>query len=383
MKRLIAHSTAAAIIGAGILFAEEKKPVAAPSADPASAAKPPVPEKPADPATPASAEFPDDKARLSYALGSFFAGRQKGAPGQESLNYERVSEGFKAILESKDSNYALGASMAAQLMRDDIDVDPAQVMAGFREVLDGAAGKLSETDVRAELMKLQEGINKRTQEAQQREAAKHEAEAKTFLDQNRSAEGVQVTQSGLQYKVIEPAKDPKAPKPTADDTVSANYRGTLLDGTEFDESPEGQPRPFNLRNVIKGWTEGLQLMPVGSKFRFWVPAALGYGTAPRPGGKIKPGDTLVFDIELVRIEPKTSSPPPPATTPPVRIGEKAAAATPPIAVEMKNGKPRVTAVTPPVTVEIPPKPGAKPGEKKGPEKVTGEKKTAPENPPKK
>ena len=375
MKRL-ALSTAALAISAGALIADEKPGTPAPAK--------PAANPPADPAAtqPAASAFPDEKAKLSYALGSFFGGRQKGAPSQAPLDFDRLSEGFKTILTNKDASYAMGASMAAQLLRDNIEVDPDQVMAGFREVMQGGAGKLSDADVSAELKKLQEGINRRNQEVQQREAVKNEAEGKIFLDKNRSAEGVQVTQSGLQYKVIEPAKDANAPKPTIEDTVSANYRGTLLDGTEFDKSPDGQPRPFNLRtNIIKGWSEGLQLMPVGSKYRFWVPASLGYGSTPR-GGKIKPGDTLVFDIELVRIEPRTSSPQPAATTPPVRVGEKATATTPPIAVEIKDGKPRVTAVTPPVTVEIPPKPGAKPGPKKEGQPETGGTKPAPPAPPK-
>ena len=126
-----------------------------------------------------------------------------------------------------------------------------------------------------------------------------------------------------------------------------HYRGTLLDGTEFDKSPENEPRTFGLRGVIKGWTEGIPLMQVGSKYRFWIPAALAYGSSPRPGGVIKPGHSLVFDVELVNIAPpKPAAAPTQAQGARLDPGEKAVATTPPIAVEMKDGKPIVRQVTP-------------------------------------
>ncbi|MGI8605108.1 MAG: FKBP-type peptidyl-prolyl cis-trans isomerase [Verrucomicrobiales bacterium] len=356
MKPIFLIPAAIAALLIPSLAAGEKKPAPG-GAKPAAPAAKPEAAPPSEP----KEQFPSEQARQSYALGAFFANRHKGASGEVGLDYEKCAQGFNDIL-GKDPDYAIGASMAAQLMRDKIEVDGAQVMTGFKEGLEGKEAKLSQADVQAELQKLQQSINQRVQEANQREAGKNEADANVFFEKNRAAEGVKTTESGLQYKVIEAAKDPKAPKPSADDTVLVNYRGTLLDGTEFDSSPEGQPRPFGLRNVVKGWTEGMQLMQVGSKYRFWVPASLGYGNNPRPG-KIKPGHALVFDIDLVRIEPKPAVPAQAQNQPPkLDRGEKATAATPPIAVEIKDGKPRVTAVTPPVTVEIPPR---KPGEKKG------------------
>lgn len=119
-----------------------------------------------------------------------------------------------------------------------------------------------------------------------------------FLEANKLKEGVQVTESGLQYEVLTMGK---GPKPEATDRVKVHYHGTLIDGTVFDSSVErGEPASFGLNQVISGWTEGLQLMPVGSKFRFYIPQELGYGS--RATGKIPPYSTLIFDVELLEIE---------------------------------------------------------------------------------
>jgi len=121
-----------------------------------------------------------------------------------------------------------------------------------------------------------------------------------FLDTNRSAEGVQTTASGLQYKVLEPGTG--TIHPTATDQVKVHYHGTLIDGSVFDSSVDrGEPIAFGLNRVIAGWTEGLQLMVVGEKTRFFIPSELGYGN--RGAGKIKPGSTLIFDVELIGINP--------------------------------------------------------------------------------
>ncbi|MBQ7698232.1 MAG: FKBP-type peptidyl-prolyl cis-trans isomerase [Paludibacteraceae bacterium] len=122
-------------------------------------------------------------------------------------------------------------------------------------------------------------------------------EGERFLEANRLKEGVQVTESGLQYEVLTMGK---GPQPQATDKVKVHYHGTLIDGTVFDSSVErGEPAEFGLNQVIKGWTEGLQLMPVGSKFRFYIPQELGYGE--RATGKIPPYSTLIFDVELLDI----------------------------------------------------------------------------------
>ena len=128
------------------------------------------------------------------------------------------------------------------------------------------------------------------------EAAK--AEEKKFLEENKKREGVIETASGLQYQVV---KMGEGPKPTADSKVKVHYTGSLLNGKKFDSSYDrGEPTSFRLSGVIKGWTEGLQLMPVGSKFTFYIPAELGYG-AREVGGVIPPYSTLIFEVELIDI----------------------------------------------------------------------------------
>jgi len=120
-----------------------------------------------------------------------------------------------------------------------------------------------------------------------------------FLQENAKKDGVKTTPSGLQYKVLTEGKG-KSPKAT--DTVTVNYRGTLLDGTEFDSSyKRGEPISFPLNRVIPGWTEGVQLMKEGAKYQFYIPANLAYGKQGTPGGPIGPDETLIFDVELIKV----------------------------------------------------------------------------------
>lgn len=314
---------------------------------------------PATPQTPAPASEPEvspeeARANRSKALGTFYASRQKNTPQDGPIDLKSFEKGLSDVLKAKDRGYALGAQFGSQIVHDDLEVNLADLVAAFRAVMEGKEPLATQQQVNTEIQKLQarfrqrqEELNKKQQELNAREAAINEAEGNAFLEKNRAAEGVQVTESGLQYKVLEPAKNADAPRPTAQDSVVCHYRGTLLDGTEFDKSRENEPSTLDLRGVIKGWTEGIPLMQVGSKYRFWIPAALAYGSSPRPGGAIKPGHALVFDIELVGIQPPTASKAP-ATGRTARPepGEKAVATTPPIAVEIKDGKPIVRQVTP-------------------------------------
>lgn len=139
-------------------------------------------------------------------------------------------------------------------------------------------------------------------ELQAKQAEEKQAEEKKFLAQNGKRKGVITTASGLQYEVLTKAKDKKAARPAATDTVKVHYEGKLLDGTIFDSSYErGEPIEFPLNGVIKGWTEGLQLMPVGSKYRFYIPYALGYGERGA-GESIPPYSTLIFTVELLEVK---------------------------------------------------------------------------------
>jgi len=147
----------------------------------------------------------------------------------------------------------------------------------------------------ADFKKQQEEALKKVEETY----ASNKAAGVKFLEENKSKEGVKVTSSGLQYIVL---KEGNGPKPTTNNKVKVHYHGTLVDGTVFESSVEnGVPAEFFVTQVIQGWIEGLQLMPVGSKYKFFVPQELAYGAFPRQGGGIKPFDTLIFEIELLDI----------------------------------------------------------------------------------
>ena len=201
------------------------------------------------------------------------------------------------------SSYAIGLSIGKTMKRDGVDVDSASLARGLRDALSGAKPLLTDQDAQAALIALQQEVRKK-QEAQRAvamEANKKEGEA--YLAANKAKDGVVTLPSGLQYKIL---KEGSGPKPTAGDTVVCNYKGTLIDGTEFDSSyKRGQPATFAVGQVIKGWTEALQLMPVGSKWQLFVPAEMAYGErGAGQGSNIGPNATLVFEVDLLSIAPK-------------------------------------------------------------------------------
>ncbi len=193
--------------------------------------------------------------------------------------------------ESKVS-YALGMMIGERVIKQYGEVDYDLLVQAMKAQAAGDATDLSMEEAQMVL-----------QEQQQAAAAEAAAEAQqagaSFLEENKAREGVMVTDSGLQYEVL---SEGEGPKPTADDTVSVHYVGTLMDGTEFDSSiARGEPASFPLKGVIPGWTEGLQLMNVGSKYRFVIPSDLAYGERGA-GQAIGPGETLVFEVELLEIK---------------------------------------------------------------------------------
>jgi FKBP-type peptidyl-prolyl cis-trans isomerase len=198
------------------------------------------------------------------------------------------------------ASYALGSKIGSDLKRQGVgaSVDAALTARGLKDALSGAKSLMTDDEVKAALTQLQ------TQVRGQMEAKAHEAgaaarqEGEAFLAANKSKEGVVTLPSGMQYKIITAGT---GPKPTASDTVSCNYRGTLINGKEFDSS-KGKPVSFPVGGVIKGWTEALQLMPVGSKWQLFIPADLAYGDRGA-GADIGPGSTLIFEVELLAIEP--------------------------------------------------------------------------------
>jgi len=220
-----------------------------------------------------------------------------------------------AFAEQKDQlSYALGMNIAASLKQQPIDLNPDVLALGLK---DGLAGKtkMTEDEARAVLMKVSAEIQAKQQEKAKQEQAEREKageankkEGEAFLAANKTKEGVVTLPSGLQYKIV---KAGTGPKPTAADTVVCNYRGTLIDGKEFDSSYKGgEPLTIGVTRVIPGWTEALQLMPVGSKWELYIPSNLAYGARGTPGGPIGPNATLLFEIELLSI--KTPDAPAPA-----------------------------------------------------------------------
>jgi FKBP-type peptidyl-prolyl cis-trans isomerase FklB len=196
-------------------------------------------------------------------------------------------------------SYAVGMNVGTNLKKQSVEVDPAIVVKGMQDAIAGNKPLLTDEETRAVLMQLQEEDRQKQAAKAQSEGSANKTEGEAFLAANKTKEGVMTTPSGLQYKIL---KAGTGPKPAATDTVVCNYRGTLLNGTEFDSSyKRGQPLTFPVNGVIKGWTEALQLMPVGSKWQLFIPAQLAYGERGA-GADIGPNATLIFEVELVSIQ---------------------------------------------------------------------------------
>jgi FKBP-type peptidyl-prolyl cis-trans isomerase FklB len=188
--------------------------------------------------------------------------------------------------------YAIGLNMGKQMKKQGVSLDPELLFKGLK---DGLGDKPGMTD-----QQIEECLTAFTQQLSTGQAEKSLKAGQAFLAKNKTQPGVQTLPSGLQFKVIKEGTG-KTPKPS--DTVVAHYEGTLIDGTIFDSSiKRGEPAEFPVGGVIKGWTEILQKMKVGAKYKVFIPSELAYGASPRPGGPIKPNDTLIFDIELIDVK---------------------------------------------------------------------------------
>jgi len=201
--------------------------------------------------------------------------------------------------DKEKASYAIGMNIGNSLKHDGLDVDSNIVSQGLKDAMTGAPSKISDADAQDAMNKLRSTVmaKKQAEAAQAGDANKKAGDQ--FLAANKAKEGVVTLPDGLQYKIL---KEGTGPKPKASDTVTVNYRGTLIDGTEFDSSQKhGEPATLGVGQVIKGWTEALQLMPVGSKWQLVLPPDLAYGPNGA-GGVIGPNATLVFDIELLSIK---------------------------------------------------------------------------------
>jgi len=208
------------------------------------------------------------------------------------------------------ASYAIGQQIGRNLKAQNIEIDAKTLAASLTDAMAGKS-ELKEDEIQKAMMKLQEMAMKKQTE----EADKNKGKSAEFLEKNKTAEGVKVTASGLQYIVV---SEGTGPTPTKNDTVKCHYKGTLTTGEQFDSSYDrGQPAEFPVGGVIPGWTEALQMMKVGSKYKLFIPAELAYGASGRPG--IPPNSALVFEVELLDIVKAGAAPAAPA---PAKKGKK-------------------------------------------------------------
>ena len=221
---------------------------------------------------------------------------QKAADSGEAA--ATAPSGPKLETTEQRLSYGIALNLGQRMKTDNVPMDVDAFTAGLRDAMTGAEPRLTQEAITAEMQAYQEKAAAEMQAKQSALADTNLAAATAFLAENKAKEGVIVTESGLQYQII---REGDGPKPGPDDTVEVNYAGTLIDGTEFDSSyKRGESVTFGVGQVIPGWTEALQLMPVGSKFKLVIPPELGYG-AGGAGQAIGPNAALVFEVELISI----------------------------------------------------------------------------------
>jgi FKBP-type peptidyl-prolyl cis-trans isomerase FklB len=206
-------------------------------------------------------------------------------------------------LELKDQkdkeSYSLGYQFGQTLKAQNVEINVDVYTSGIRDSLGGKDSLMSQEEIRATISDLQKRIAAVRQKELKEKAEKNLAESRAFLAENGKKEGIKTLPSGLEYKVVTEGSG-KTPK--AEDTVTVHYKGTLIDGTEFDSSyKRGQPATFKVKGVIKGWTEALQLMKEGSKWQLFIPPELGYGERAM-GTQIPPNSALIFEVELIAVK---------------------------------------------------------------------------------
>lgn len=213
----------------------------------------------------------------------------------------------KPKTQKQEVSYTIGVQFGKNLKTQSLDLDMSALTLGIRDGLSGA--KLYLTDQQMQDAMLQ--LSQERQKEMKAEAERNKTKSEEFLNRNKTAPGVQVTPSGLQYKIIE---EGSGPSPKIDDTVVVNYKGSLIDGTEFDSSYKRKmSAEFPIKAIIPGWSEGLRLMKKGGKATLYIPPELGYGDRQRQ--QIPPNAVLIFDVELLDVKP---SPKPPAAKAPTK-----------------------------------------------------------------
>ena len=236
------------------------------------------------------------------------AAKTSPAPAAKSS----VTPATTLITDRDKQSYALGMNIARGLKGQSVDVDPTILARAIKDVLTGATPLLTDNEAMEAMKKLQVELRQKQETERKELGEKNLKEGQEFLAANKTKDGVVTLPSGLQYKILSQGN---GKKPTPNDTIVCQYRGTLIDGTEFDSSyKRGQAATFPVGRVIKGWTEALELMPVGSKWQLFVPPDLAYGDRGA-GNLIGPNATLIFEVEVLSIEAPNSTPPEPKTNP--------------------------------------------------------------------
>jgi FKBP-type peptidyl-prolyl cis-trans isomerase FklB len=213
------------------------------------------------------------------------------------VSHVNAQENLVLKSQKEKVSYIIGMEIGSNLKKQTIDIDSTILARGVKDILSGAKPLLTDQEIQETMV----GFQKEMMAKQSEVAKKNRAEGEAFLAENKKKEGVKTLPSGLQYKVI---KVGTGKKPKSTDTVTVHYRGTLINGTEFDSSfKRGQPATFLVSKVIPGWTEALQLMEVGATWQLFIPSSLAYGEQGA-GGDIGPNATLIFEVELVSIQGK-------------------------------------------------------------------------------
>ena len=210
------------------------------------------------------------------------------------------ADGVPALKTQKEKvSYSIGVDVAKSLAKMGMDLDVDVFIKGLKDGFSGKKTLMTDDEMHATMTAFQNDLTKKQSQGKQTAAEENKKVGEAFLAENKKKEGVMALPSGLQYKIL---KAGNGKKPTAADTVECHYRGTLIDGTEFDSSyRRGEPATFPVAGVIPGWTEALKLMPVGSKWQLFVPSQLAYGEHGA-GAEIGPNATLIFEVELLGIK---------------------------------------------------------------------------------
>lgn len=238
---------------------------------------------------------------LAAATAAVLVGcNQQAAETAPAAGAEAAPAGMALDSETKRVSYGMGVGLGQRIKQESFSIDVDAFSEGVKHAINGTEQLMTQEEIMQEMQAFQQKQVAAQKAEQDKVGNDNQANGEAFLAENKTKDGVVTLDSGLQYKVV---TEGSGAKPTATDTVEVHYAGTLIDGTEFDSSyKRGTTVSFPVNGVIPGWTEALQLMPVGSKWQLFIPSDLAYGPGGTSGGPIGPNATLIFDVELVAIK---------------------------------------------------------------------------------